>query len=622
MVEAPGLWPASEGTGWSHGPAGREVPLAEAACDVAVVPEDPRQWCARPGYLSRVAGEGSGELGDAAHGHAMMVATGEQRSASRRADGGHVEAVVGEPHLLHAGQGPGPDLATERLGPAEAGVIDEDEQHVGCTIGRLGARHHRPVADRLVHGAADRATERPVRDGQHGAVGLELAHGLREGVLESHVTGLVRLGDGPRPARRAGPARTTKRWSSSYMAMTAAVPGFMASPSLSWRPLFTLRSANLPTMPPAAAPTTVAARSGGAARPTRNPTAPPQPRPLRPRLSPGPLHADVAVPVVGDEDDRLDRDLPGLDPGDERLEVLASRSRRRGTQRPGRPSSPASSVSPSASSRRPAPSDAAGLRPMRPVCRQRWHRAAAMSSPDVVEAFADDVPRGPVSRCARPMRVGCASDDDPDTVPAPDRLRHRHRRCPGAALCRGLAGGRDRRRELRGRQRGAGSTSCATPWPCWSWPAGVTSRWRPGPRGRWYVPCARPPTRTVPTGLGYAELPAPAQRTKPRDGAALIVESARAAARRADAGDAGAADQRGRGAAARTGPAASAVAPGHDGRLLPLARQHGTHAGVERRRGPGGPGRRCWTAWRAGPGGGPEIPLRWPSAWTSPSAPS
>ena len=68
--------------------------------------------------------------------------------------------------------------------------------------------------------------------------------------------------------------------------MTAAVPGLSASPSLSWSPVSSLCPANLPRTPPAAAPTTVAARSGGAARPTRKPTAPPHFAPVRPRWSP------------------------------------------------------------------------------------------------------------------------------------------------------------------------------------------------------------------------------------------------------------------------------------------------------------------------------------------------
>ena len=89
---------------------------------------------------------------------------------------------------------------------------------------------------------------------------------------------------------------TASRWSVSNMAMIAALPGGSASPSLSWRPWSTLRSAKRPTTAPAAAPTTVAASSGGAASPTRKPTDPPHLVPVRPR--PSPVRCTVTLPSV------------------------------------------------------------------------------------------------------------------------------------------------------------------------------------------------------------------------------------------------------------------------------------------------------------------------------------
>ena len=84
-----------------------------------------------------------------------------------------------------------------------------------------------------------------------------------------------------------GSARSAaRRSSSSTMAMMAAVPGLSFSPRPLSMPLSTLWCMNLPTTPPAAAPTATEASSGGAARPTSTPTPPPQPRPLRPRWSP------------------------------------------------------------------------------------------------------------------------------------------------------------------------------------------------------------------------------------------------------------------------------------------------------------------------------------------------
>lgn len=78
----------------------------------------------------------------------------------------------------------------------------------------------------------------------------------------------------------------SSRCSSSTIATIAAVPGLNFSPRPSSSPLPTLCRANLPTRPPAAAPTAIEASSGGAARPTSTPTPPPQPMPLRPRWSP------------------------------------------------------------------------------------------------------------------------------------------------------------------------------------------------------------------------------------------------------------------------------------------------------------------------------------------------
>ena len=93
--------------------------------------------------------------------------------------------------------------------------------------------------------------------------------------------GATDLAGEPASARSA-----SSRCSSSMIAMIAAVPGLSFSPRPSSSPLSTLCLANLPTMPPAAAPTAIEASSGGAARPTSTPTPPPQPMPLRPRWSP------------------------------------------------------------------------------------------------------------------------------------------------------------------------------------------------------------------------------------------------------------------------------------------------------------------------------------------------
>ena len=134
VVEAPAQRPVVERAGRPHLAARRHVPLAEPAGDVAVLLEDARQGGAAARPRARVAGERAGELGDGAHADAVVVAAGEHRGPRRRADGGDVEPVVGEPHLPHAGEVRGRDAAAEGVGAAEAGVVDEDEQHVGGVL--------------------------------------------------------------------------------------------------------------------------------------------------------------------------------------------------------------------------------------------------------------------------------------------------------------------------------------------------------------------------------------------------------------------------------------------------------------------------------------------------------
>ena len=196
VVEAPGLRPVLERPRRAHLAPRRHVPLAEAAGDVAVLLEDPGQGRAASRPRPRVARERAGELRDPAHTHAVVVASGEERRAGRRADGGHVEAVVGQTHLLDARQRRRPQLAAERVGATEAGVVDEHEQDVRGPVRRLGPGDHRPVADRGVHGPAGHAPEVPVRDGEHGSILAELAHRLSQRVLQGGGPLLVRPNHG------------------------------------------------------------------------------------------------------------------------------------------------------------------------------------------------------------------------------------------------------------------------------------------------------------------------------------------------------------------------------------------------------------------------------------------
>ena len=144
---------------------------------------------------ARVARERPGELGDRAHAHAVLVAAGERGRPGGRAERDHVVAVVVEAHLPDAGEVRRRDRPAEGVRLAEPGVVDQDEQHVGRALGRLRPGDDRPVGDRLVDRVAHRPAEVLVRDREHGAVGHELAHRLRETVLKRLQALLVGLDD-------------------------------------------------------------------------------------------------------------------------------------------------------------------------------------------------------------------------------------------------------------------------------------------------------------------------------------------------------------------------------------------------------------------------------------------
>ena len=183
------------------------VPLAETAGDVAVLLQHPRERRAAARHGAGIARERPRELRDRAHADTMLVTPRERRRPRRRAQRDDVEAVVGEAHLPDARQVRSGDRPPERVRLPEAGVVDEDEQDVRGVLRCLRARDDRPVGDRLVDRAADRSAEVPVGDRQHGAVGDELAHRLRETVLERLQALLVRLDDRLRQRVPAAPAR-------------------------------------------------------------------------------------------------------------------------------------------------------------------------------------------------------------------------------------------------------------------------------------------------------------------------------------------------------------------------------------------------------------------------------
>ena len=195
VVEAPRLRPVVERTSRSRDVARREVPLTEPAGDVTVLLQDAGKGGAAPGPRGRVPGERARELSDRAKAYPVVVAAGQQPRTGRRAHGRDVEAVVRQPHLLHPRQVRGVDRAAEGAGGTETGVVDQDDQHVRCVLGRLRPGDDRPVGHRLVHCAPDRPAEGPIGDRQDRTVGAELAGSFCQGVLELLQAIFVHLGN-------------------------------------------------------------------------------------------------------------------------------------------------------------------------------------------------------------------------------------------------------------------------------------------------------------------------------------------------------------------------------------------------------------------------------------------
>ena len=195
MVEAPVLRPVLERARRALLAIRRHVPLAEPAGHVPVLLEDARHGGAALRDRARVAGERPGELRHRAHPDTVLVAPRERRRPRRRAERDDVEAVVVEAHLPDTRQVRRRDRPTERVRLPEPGVVDQDQQHVRRPLRSLRPRDDRPIGHGLVDRATHRAAEVPVRDRQHGAVGNELPHRLRETVLERLQPLLVGLDD-------------------------------------------------------------------------------------------------------------------------------------------------------------------------------------------------------------------------------------------------------------------------------------------------------------------------------------------------------------------------------------------------------------------------------------------
>ena len=107
------------------------VALAELRRRVAVELQRLSQRCRRVRAQRVVARRRGGDLGDPAHADRVVVAPGQQRLARRRAQRRGVEAVVAQPGARQALEGRCLARAAEGRRGAEAGVVEQDHEHVG-----------------------------------------------------------------------------------------------------------------------------------------------------------------------------------------------------------------------------------------------------------------------------------------------------------------------------------------------------------------------------------------------------------------------------------------------------------------------------------------------------------
>ena len=129
--------PAVERADHAGFPGPQLVALAEHGRAVAVEPQGLGQHRDAAGTLRGVSREASGDLRDHAEVRAMAVAPGQQGHAAGRTQRRDFEIVVAQPGLGQTIQRRHLDRPAERRYVAEAHVVEQDDDDVGCAFRRL-----------------------------------------------------------------------------------------------------------------------------------------------------------------------------------------------------------------------------------------------------------------------------------------------------------------------------------------------------------------------------------------------------------------------------------------------------------------------------------------------------
>jgi len=145
--------PEIERPGLAALPVGNVVVLAEPRRVPPALPEDLGDGRRVLAHHAVVAGIAGGQLHDVPGVDRVVVPAGEQRGAGRRADRGRVELRVPQAASRPAGPASASGRVAERARRTVADVVQDDQDDVGRTCGRLDGL--REVRRRVLHGQAD-----------------------------------------------------------------------------------------------------------------------------------------------------------------------------------------------------------------------------------------------------------------------------------------------------------------------------------------------------------------------------------------------------------------------------------------------------------------------------------
>jgi hypothetical protein len=136
---------------------GAEVPFADRVGGIAACPQHLGEEPVLPRRSAPVPREARGQVGDPTHATAVVVASGEEAGPGGGAERGGVEVGQTDAVRGHTVDHRRVDVGAVTAELREPDVVEDDENHVGCPVGRCG--HRGPPGLRGPPVVADRAAE-------------------------------------------------------------------------------------------------------------------------------------------------------------------------------------------------------------------------------------------------------------------------------------------------------------------------------------------------------------------------------------------------------------------------------------------------------------------------------